>query len=659
MRCIVVYLTYRTLTLFCDVGWNQKIGGRESNYGSRIDYILVTPGLMPWIKHGDIEPTIKGSDHCPVYVDLHDSITLPSGEILTLREAMRMPPLTADNAAPSAEGTVEGEVEGREPPRIAARFWEELKGKQMVLSNFFGKKGDDPAPDPSQKSKSKPRVMSRVAVASTSGANEAAPAPSASQPTAVGGTSVLSGAFDALEAHLPSAPAGEPRSSVVQPPTSHILADDVPPASQSVGVSISTSTSAPSSQPQPSSSSMNRPKTPPTSTQTHPPAPTQITATRPSCPPSPSKLSRPGSPAKKHSARQPADSSSRGTKRSMAAESFPSTSNKKAKTTKETAKGKGKVKGKGKGAQLEGQATLSKFFVKPPSSTPLPSSSQPTSSQSEAQGSGPSGSQPVPPPVQLPPSPEPQTLLLPSSQPQPPPSSQPEPDPDVIEIDSTDDENDKPTVTNNNNRVRRQLAPDPSIEILDGPPMPPPSTMRKRRRVVADPSIEIIESPPPPPPELLPKLEPEPQITPAFNALGLEEGAVEAKAEPEVIASDDADVEIPPLSQAEHVSLPPTPSSPLSLRQPGSSQPNGNGNDGESSKDAWSTLFKPLKPPKCIVHGEPTKELRVNKPGPNKGKTFFICSRYVLSLLLFSTLFLPSHPFYAVWPHTDECKLAD
>lgn len=338
----------------------------------------------------------------------------------------------------------------------------------------------------------------------------------------------------------------------------------------------------------------------------------------------------------------------------MAAESFPSSSNKKAKTTKGTTKAKGKGKGKGKGAPLEGQATLSKFFVKPPSSTPLPSSSQPTSSQSDAQGSGSSSSQPVPPPVQLPPSPEPQTPLLPSSQlqpppsspPQPPPSSQPEPDPDVIEIDSTDDENEKPTVTNNNNRVRRQLVADPSIEIIDGPPMPPPSTMRKRRRVIADPSIEIIESPPPPPPEFLPKLEPEPQITPAFNALGLEEGTIEAEAEAEAIASEDADVEIPPLSQAEPVSLPPTPSSPLSLRQPGSSQPNGNGNDGESSKDAWSTLFKPLKPPKCIVHGEPTKELRVNKPGPNKGKTFFICSRYVLSLaLLFSTVFLSSDFF--------------
>jgi len=34
-------------------------------------------------------------------------------------------------------------------------------------------------------------------------------------------------------------------------------------------------------------------------------------------------------------------------------------------------------------------------------------------------------------------------------------------------------------------------------------------------------------------------------------------------------------------------------------------------------------------PPLCAVHREPTKEFRVNKPGPNKGKTFYLCARPV------------------------------
>ena len=53
-----------------------------------------------------------------------------------------------------------------------------------------------------------------------------------------------------------------------------------------------------------------------------------------------------------------------------------------------------------------------------------------------------------------------------------------------------------------------------------------------------------------------------------------------------------------------------------------------------NSKAAWSQLMAPIQPPKCTVHGEPAKEYTVNKPGPNKGKTFFICSRYVILVRL-------------------------
>ncbi len=119
----------------------MKLQARETNYGTRVDYILVTKGLLPWISHGDIQPSHKGSDHCPIYIDLRDEITLESGEILSLHEAMKQTP------------------DLKEPPRIAAKFWDEFSGKQTVLSTFFGKhavskqKGDmppssTPAPTP-------------------------------------------------------------------------------------------------------------------------------------------------------------------------------------------------------------------------------------------------------------------------------------------------------------------------------------------------------------------------------------------------------------------------------------------------------------------------------------------------------------------------------
>ena len=110
---------------FIHSGWNTKISARETNYGTRIDYVLVTPGLIPWIKAADIQPSIKGSDHCPVFVDFHDEIITDTGEKLVLRELMHM---GADSAK-------------REPPRLAVKYWPEFQGKQMLVSNFFTKRG--------------------------------------------------------------------------------------------------------------------------------------------------------------------------------------------------------------------------------------------------------------------------------------------------------------------------------------------------------------------------------------------------------------------------------------------------------------------------------------------------------------------------------------
>ncbi len=133
---------------FIHPGWNTKISARETNYGTRIDYVLVTPGLIPWIKAADIQPSIKGSDHCPVFVDLHDEITTDAGEKLVLRDLVHM---GVDSAK-------------REPPRLAVKYWPEFQGKQMLMSNFFIKRGAE-AP-PSQVSTAPVNGMSPLAIAS-------------------------------------------------------------------------------------------------------------------------------------------------------------------------------------------------------------------------------------------------------------------------------------------------------------------------------------------------------------------------------------------------------------------------------------------------------------------------------------------------------------
>ncbi|KAI9028616.1 DNase I-like protein [Hyaloraphidium curvatum] len=45
-------------------------------------------------------------------------------------------------------------------------------------------------------------------------------------------------------------------------------------------------------------------------------------------------------------------------------------------------------------------------------------------------------------------------------------------------------------------------------------------------------------------------------------------------------------------------------------------------------KTAWNALFQPRPAPLCH-HGEPTKEWVTGKPGPNKGRAFYLCQRPV------------------------------
>jgi exodeoxyribonuclease-3 len=50
--------------------WTYRAGARERNIGWRIDYVMASEALRPRLKRAWIEPDVKGSDHCPVGVEL-------------------------------------------------------------------------------------------------------------------------------------------------------------------------------------------------------------------------------------------------------------------------------------------------------------------------------------------------------------------------------------------------------------------------------------------------------------------------------------------------------------------------------------------------------------------------------------------------------------
>jgi exodeoxyribonuclease III len=50
--------------------WSQMTDARERNLGWRIDYFLISKILRPRLKDAFIRRDVKGSDHCPVGIDL-------------------------------------------------------------------------------------------------------------------------------------------------------------------------------------------------------------------------------------------------------------------------------------------------------------------------------------------------------------------------------------------------------------------------------------------------------------------------------------------------------------------------------------------------------------------------------------------------------------
>uniref|UniRef100_A0A1A7X338 DNA-(apurinic or apyrimidinic site) endonuclease n=2 Tax=Iconisemion striatum TaxID=60296 RepID=A0A1A7X338_9TELE len=85
--------------------WSTMTGARQTNYGTRIDYIFANSKLVTeQFVAADIMPEVEGSDHCPVWAQLCCSL-LPSSK----------------------------------PPPLCTRYLPEFTGKQQKLSRFLVK----------------------------------------------------------------------------------------------------------------------------------------------------------------------------------------------------------------------------------------------------------------------------------------------------------------------------------------------------------------------------------------------------------------------------------------------------------------------------------------------------------------------------------------
>ncbi len=49
--------------------WTYRLNARERNIGWRIDYFFVSENALHRVKNAGILPEVKGSDHCPVFIE--------------------------------------------------------------------------------------------------------------------------------------------------------------------------------------------------------------------------------------------------------------------------------------------------------------------------------------------------------------------------------------------------------------------------------------------------------------------------------------------------------------------------------------------------------------------------------------------------------------
>jgi len=67
--------------------WDTKKNSRPGNFGSRIDYVLCSPGMKGWFSDSNIQEGLMGSDHCPVFAVMKDVVQI-DGQDVHLRDLM-------------------------------------------------------------------------------------------------------------------------------------------------------------------------------------------------------------------------------------------------------------------------------------------------------------------------------------------------------------------------------------------------------------------------------------------------------------------------------------------------------------------------------------------------------------------------------------------
>lgn len=141
--------------------WDTKKNTRPANFGSRIDYVLCSDGLKSWFTHCDVQQGLMGSDHCPVYATIGDTLTVDGKEVSVLD--LVNPPAVVEN------GQRKREVDQKDLLALSARLIPEFDRRQSIRDMFA--KRVAAVPGSSSTPTGEPRVLVEPADSSLSPGN--------------------------------------------------------------------------------------------------------------------------------------------------------------------------------------------------------------------------------------------------------------------------------------------------------------------------------------------------------------------------------------------------------------------------------------------------------------------------------------------------------
>nr|AUZ20776.1 DNA lyase [Venturia effusa] len=108
--------------------WEQKINARPGNHGSRIDYVLCSISMKSWISEANIQEGLMGSDHCPVYAVIKD--TVPWNDADVHIHDITNPPTMFTNGRRMRDHSA------RDLPAFSARLMPEFDKRRSIKDMF-------------------------------------------------------------------------------------------------------------------------------------------------------------------------------------------------------------------------------------------------------------------------------------------------------------------------------------------------------------------------------------------------------------------------------------------------------------------------------------------------------------------------------------------